>query len=149
MAESLRTEDERNERVLLVGELFKETGLSTRKLANYITTHYFSISNYTVSDYLKRYVKLRPEEVKNIKEKIDNNTDWDVNNDEIRKRVEDNAELFEQGYTIEEIAKATDISYWTVYRDITRRIKKIDPDRYEEKIKPKLTADSLENIQKK
>lgn len=43
MAESLRTEDERNERVLLVGELFKETGLSTRKLANYITTHYFSI----------------------------------------------------------------------------------------------------------
>ncbi len=149
MAESLKTEDERRERVLLVGELFKETGLSTRKLANYITARYFSISNCTVSDYLKRYVKLRPEEVNNIKEKIEKNTDMSVNNEVIRKRVEDNSLLFEQGYTVEEIAKVTGTNYWTVYRDITSRIKKIDPNRYEEIIKPKLTADSLENIQKK
>ncbi len=149
MAKNLKNDEEREQRVLLVGSLFNETGMSTRQLAIYITDNYFPISNCTVSNYLKRYCKLKPEELETIQAKIVGNTPDSLDKQEVRDRVETNVKLFEQGYTIEEIAKATDKNYWSVYLDITRRAKTLNPERYENIIKPQLKANSNNNLQKK
>ena len=149
MAQTLKNDEERNERVLLVGELVKETGLSTRKLAAYLTNNFFPISNCTVSDYINRYCKMKPQEIDNIKAKINANTAAGLNKQEVVKRVKTNADLFEQGFTIDEIAKSTETSFWTVYRDITSRMRALDPDRYECSIKPRLESNKSENLTSK
>ena len=148
MAQTLKSDEERKERVLLVGTLVKETGLSTRKLAAYITDNFFPISNCTVSDYMKRYCKLKPDEIDIIKEKIRDNTAATISKPEVKQRVERNVSLFEQGFTVEEIANSSDESFWTVYRDITSRIRALDPDRYESSIKPRLDENRIANLKK-
>ncbi len=130
MAKNLKDPEERMRRVILVGQIFGETGMSTRQLARHISETYFPISNCTVSDYLTRYVKMRPYEVENIRKKIYENTSDSIDKPEIRKRVEMNATLFEQGFTIEEIAENTDTNMWSVYRDITVRLPKMDEERF-------------------
>lgn len=149
MAKNLKDDEEREQRVLLVGSLFNDTGMSTRQLAIYITNNFFPISNCTVSNYLKRYCKLKPEELDTIQAKIAENTPDSLDKQEVHDRVETNVKLFEQGYTIEEIAKATDKNYWSVYLDITRRAKMLDPEKYATVIKPQLTANSNHNLRKK
>ena len=45
-----------------------------------------------------------------------------------------NARYLLLGYTIEEVSEYTKTSYWTVYRDLTERLPKIDPKLNEEVI---------------
>ena len=52
-------------------------------------------------------------------------------------------------FTISEIAENLGLSFWTVYRDITSRIKKINIDLPEgllEKIDEKLESDKISNL---
>ncbi len=146
MARTVKDDDERERRVILVGELFDETGLSTRKLAVLISNNYFPISNCTVSDYLQRYCKMRPQEMEKIREKVHNNTSESIEEERVRTRVEQNIKLFVGNFTIDEIAKSTNESFWTVYRDLTVRAKSINKDYYETVIKPKLLEHAKENI---
>ncbi|MBR1385561.1 MAG: sporulation transcriptional regulator SpoIIID [Bacilli bacterium] len=145
MARTLTSEEERNERIIMIGEHIKETGDSTRKTARYFTKTYFPISNATVSDYSHRYMKISHEEVELLREKIDNNTVKDVKNEEVLKRVLLNAKLFLSGLTVLEVAEKTNTSFWTVYRDLTRRLKLVDLELYEE-VKYKLTDSRCENL---
>jgi len=139
------TDEERDERVLLVGEYVKETGASTRETAKYFTRTYFNISNSTVSDYLHRYIKMKPNEVDAIKDKIDINTAKSVEDNEIKKRVLSNAKYFLSGMSINEISEMTGESFWTIYRDLTRRIKLLDEDASKE-IKNKLEDNRKSNL---
>ncbi len=149
MARTLNDDEEREKRVILVGELFELTGLSTRKLSAFLTNNFFPISNSTVSDYLQRFCKMRPNEVELIKERITNNTSDSIEKEEVKNRVIKNMKLFEQGFTIEEIADNTNDNFWSVYRDITVRSRKIDPEHFEEVIKPQLIDNARSNLSKK
>ena len=74
MAEKVQTDEERNRRVEIVGKTFLETGLSTRKLAKYISSDpqfNFKISNATVCDYIKRYLIYHPNDMEQINSLID------------------------------------------------------------------------------
>ena len=126
MASKVSTEEEREERIIAVGEYIKETGASTREVAAVFSRTCFKISNVTVSDYLHRYMKMKPGEVDALKDKIDSHIAKDVNDIEVQKRVLENTKLFLSGMTIQEIADNNGESFWTVYRDLTRRLKAID-----------------------
>ena len=118
MARTVQSEEERERRIVLVGEYVKETGASTRDTARYFTETYFPISNCTVSDYCARYCKMRPEEVDELRGKINNNTMKSIEDPEVRNRVEYHAALLANGMTIQQISEATQTNFWTVYREI-------------------------------
>lgn len=145
MANTLKNDEEREERVLLVGEYVKETGASTRKTAEYFTKTYFPISNYTVSDYCKRYMKMKPSEVELLKDKIDLNTAKSINDEAIRERVIRNADLLLSGLSINEIVSLTNVSFWTIYRDLTKRLQIVDNTKYN-LVKELLIDHSKENL---
>ncbi len=149
MARKVESEEERIRRIILVGQYLEKTGESTRKIAKHFTETYFNISNCTVSDYCHRYMTMRPEEVDIIKGRIDANAEKTVNDPVVRKRVLDNAELYRSGMTVEEISIATGVDFWTIYRDLKRRLPIIDASLYENEIKPLLIENSSENISKK
>jgi len=149
MARTVQSEEEREKRIVLVGEYVKETGASTRETAKYFTKTHFHISNCTVSDYCARYCKMRPEEVDELRGKININTVKTVEDPEVRKRVEYHAALLANGMTIQEIAEATNSSFWVVYRDVNTRIQIVNPELYNEIIKPILSEHKEENLRKK
>lgn len=145
MAKNIKNEEERNRRVLMVGEYIKNTGASTRKTAQYFTRTYFNISNATVSDYCARFIKLRPYEVDELREKIDSNIPKTIDDPIVKKRVLENAKLLLSGLTVSEIAESTNQDFWTVYRDLTKRLKLISPELAEE-VKAYLTEDTRKNL---
>lgn len=146
MARKVESDEERLRRVILVGEHVKMTGDSTRKTAQYFTKTHFAISNCTVSDYCARYCKLRPAEVDILRGKIDGNIVRDISREEVRRRVDNVAKLFETGMNIQEIADAIGENFWVVYRDIHIRLPLVDSTFYEEKVKPVLHENSESNL---
>ena len=92
---------------------------------------------------------LNREEVDALTDAIDVNTVKNLDDEETRKRVKINVELFSCGLTIAEIAEKIDTSFWTVYRDINRRAKALDPVKYDADIKPRLLANSQANLDRK
>ncbi len=145
MAQNIKDEEERNRRVLMVGEYVILTGTSTRKTAQYFSKNYFKISNSTVSDYCARYIKLRPAELDILRDKINSNMPKTIDNPEIKKRVLENTKLFLNGQTVDEIAESTNQDFWTVYRDLTKRLKLISPDLFEE-VSSVLVDDTRKNL---
>lgn len=132
MAGTLKSDEERQKRIIMVGEYVKETGQSTRKTAEHFTKTYFNISNATVSNYCVRYMKLRPDEVDELRGKINENTPKKIDDSIIAKRVLENAKLFLSGLTVSQIAEFNHQDFWSVYRDLTKRLKLLDREIYEE-----------------
>ncbi len=149
MARKVETDEERERRIILVGEYVINTGASTRKAAEYFSDNFFAISNYTISDYCKRYCKMNPKSLEIMSKRIDDNTPNDISCEDVRKRVLISAELFKEGINMEEIANTIGCSFWTTYRDLTKRFKILDPVEFETIIIPKLKQDSLDNIKRK
>ena len=149
MARKVETDEERERRIILVGEYVINTGASTRKAAEYFSDNFFAISNYTISDYCKRYCKMNPKSLEIMHKRIDDNTPNDISCEDVRKRVLISAELFKEGINMEEIANTIGCSFWTTYRDLTKRFKILDPVEFETIIIPKLKQDSLDNIKRK
>ena len=50
---------------------------------------------------------------------------------------------------MEEIANTIGCSFWTTYRDLTKRFKTLNPVEFESIIVPRLKQDSLDNIKRK
>ena len=57
MASKVETAEERDKRIIMVGEYIEKTGASARKTAEVFSRTCFKISNVTVSDYLQRFIK--------------------------------------------------------------------------------------------
>lgn len=132
MAKKVETEEERLRRIIAVGEYVSENGTSSRKTAEYFSKNFFPISNNTVSEYCKLYIRLYPHKSAALVEAIKNNKEKTIEDEDVLKRVLYNASLVtEEGYTIEEISNMTGVSYWTVYRDLTDRLEKADPELFE------------------
>lgn len=92
----------------------------------------FHISVATVSDYCKRFAKLNPQRYQELKKVIDSNSEPTIKDENVKKRVLENARLVVEGNTIEEITSITGVDYWVVYRDIKNRLKNIDSELYEQ-----------------
>ena len=125
---------EREKRIELVGDYFYNQNTSVRKTTEFFNMNFFPISTPTIYDYLNRYMKKYPQKKEVIEEKLKSNKAPSIENKDIRDRVINNARYLLLGYTIEEVSEYTKTSYWTVYRDLTERLPKIDPKLNEEVI---------------
>lgn len=134
-------DEERERRIVLVAEYMLETGNSTRKTAEFFSKHLFKISNATVSDYLSRYEKNHPEEVAKYKKR------FQISESEIKERILKNVKYLLSGLTVIQISELTNESYWTIYRDLTVRLPKIDSALYDE-VQSIMKEHSKENIKR-
>lgn len=133
MAANIKDPEERNRRIQLVGKYFVDTGLPTRQIASYFSENFFKISNKTVYQYIRQYMRMHPEESQNIQEKIENNTEKTITDANTRKRVFLVSKLVIEGYTMNEIVDILNssntnedkISIKTVEHDIFIRLKKL------------------------
>lgn len=131
MAANIKDPEERNRRIQLVGKYFVDT--ATRQIASYFSENFFKISNKTVYQYIRQYMKMHPEESQNIQEKIENNTEKTITDANTRKSVFLVAKLVIEGYTINEIVDILNlsntnedkISIKNVEHDIFIRLKKL------------------------
>jgi transposase len=133
MAERLHDDFERIERINLVGSLFLEKGYSTRTLSKILskdTKEGFLISNATVSTYINKYKDMHPEFAEQIDCLIEANKGSSIKNPAVIKRVLKASELVLKNYSIDDIYKSFNESYWVIYYDIHIRLPKIDPDLY-------------------
>lgn len=122
-----RRQKELEERVISVCEYIIETESSFRK-----TAEKFNLTAPTINDYCKRFKDLSPLRYPELKKVIDKNTEPTIKDENVKKRVLENAKLIVSGKTIEEISADTGIDYWVVYRDIKNRLKNVDSELYEE-----------------
>lgn len=139
------TDEEREKRVILVAEYVIETGSSTRVTAKFFSDNFFLISNATVSDYCERYIIKYPKKLAALNDVISNNKGKNLEDSDIQKRIYENAKDIINGLTIEEISTKSGVSYWTVYRDLTERLIKINPQLAGE-IKAVFSKRSKENL---
>lgn len=123
----LERQNELEERIIAVCEYIINNNSSYRKAGSE-----FGVSVATVSDYCQRFAKLKPQRYQELKKIIDKNTEPTIKDDNVKKRVLENAKLIVSGKTIEEISADTGIDYWVVYRDIKNRLKNVDSELYEE-----------------
>lgn len=123
----LERQNELEERIIAVCEYIINNNSSYRKAGSE-----FGVSVATVSDYCQRFAKLKPQRYQELKKIIDKNTEPTIKDDNVKKRVLENAKLIVSGKTIEEISEETGIDYWVVYRDIKNRLKNVDSELYEE-----------------
>lgn len=123
----LGRQNELEERVISVCEHIIATKDSYRK-----TAALFGISVATVSDYCQRFQKLKPARYNELKSVIEANTEPTIKDENVKKRVLENARLVVEGKTIEEVSSDTGMEYWTVYRDITKRLEKVDKELFEQ-----------------
>lgn len=123
----LERQNELEKRVIEVCEHIITTKNSYRK-----TSKIFGISVATVSDYCDRFAKLKPQRYPELKKVIEANTEPTIKDENVKKRVLENAKLIVEGNTIEEIVISTGIDYWVVYRDIKNRLKNIDVELFEQ-----------------
>lgn len=123
----LGRQNELEERIIAVCEYIINNNSSYRRVAAE-----FGISVATVSDYCQRFAKLKPQRYQELKKVIDKNTEPTIKDENVKKRVLENAKLIVSGKTIEEISADTGIDYWVVYRDIKNRLKNVDSELYEE-----------------
>ena len=123
----LERQNELEERIIAVCEYIINNNSSYRKAGSE-----FGVSVATVSDYCQRFAKLKPQRYQELKKIIDKNTEPTIKDDNVKKRVLENAKLIVSGKTIEEISEETGIDYWVVYRDIKNRLKNVDLELYEE-----------------
>lgn len=141
--------EERERRIKLVIDYIIETGASYRETARFFTENYFKISHVTVKDYCDRIIARNTEIGKKLKEVIEGNTEKGIDDDAIKRILNVSDIYVSTDFTISEIAENLGLSYWTVYRDITSRIKKINvdlPKGFLEKIDEKLEFDRISNL---
>ena len=145
---------ERERRIKLVTQYILDTGASYRETAKFFTDNYFRISHVTVKDYCSRVINQNTEIGKELEKIIEENTEKGINDDEVIKRIVNVSNIYAStDFTISEIVENLGLPFWTVYRDITSRIKKINvdlPEGFLEKIgSNNLEMEKLSNTRKK
>jgi hypothetical protein len=140
------TEEERLERIKLVGEYYINTkDASVRSTVDHFKSINIDISTATVSKYIELYKKLYPNKAKKVQEVIDSRTPKTVEDKEIRDRVLKEAKMVLKGFTIEQISELTDTEYWVVYRDLGQRLQKVDIELFAA-VCTIMNQNSLENL---
>ena len=148
MVANLTYDDERKNRMFKVYNYFMKTNESTRNIAEYFSKNEFSISNVTVSTYLKNIVKYLNENDKiALIEALNDRKTKSIDDTIIINRVIKVSDLCLNGYSIDQIKDEINVSYWTVYRDLVLRLPKLDKEKALN-VKEKLKENSLSNLVK-
>ena len=135
------TEEERKEKTLEIANYIIDNKSSTRKAALH-----FGISNATVSDWMNFVLKKTDSQKFLIVSQIlKQNRPKTVIDVQVRKRVITAAQLIKQGYTVEEIAKAMNVSINVINEDLQTRLKRINEELYKD-IKEKQALNSSNNL---
>jgi len=147
------TDEERLERIKRVVELVG-SGMSYRECAEYLSANEFKISYVTVKDYIQRATRYKFDGYQKCLEVIKTNTPKTIKDEEVIKRIKHVYELLKLGYTIEEIAKASDSTTMIVYHDFIR-LQSLPQEQLDElnitqqdieEIKNSMTEKSLNNL---
>ena len=132
MAANVSSEEERERRIIMVGEFIIEyPSMSTRKIAEYFSKNYFSISNATVHDYLSKYKKMISKNREQIEKIMNDNRAKSIEDNNVVERVKKVTKKYlEEDKTIEQIAMELGINFWTVYRDLKTRLPLLNNELY-------------------
>lgn len=136
------TDEERDLRIKLVYEYFKETGKSTREIADYFTKRKMKMSHVTVSSYLEKAQKIYKDDT--IDEKKRENR-GDLSSKKVQERVKKAADLFMEGYLISEISEILEEDESKIYRDLTERLSELNLEKAK-KIKQKMEEHRFSNL---
>ena len=141
------SEETRNYYIIKVGDYFiNEENPSIRKCINYLKENdNIILSIPTVKSYVHQFVKNNPDKGLEILKKIENNKPNTVDDEIVKKRVLQAAEMILKDNTIEIIATVLNSTIDTIYRDLTVRLKKIDIDLYD-KVKNILKEHKISNL---
>lgn len=121
------TDEEREKLVIEIADYITENKTSTRK-----TAQHFNISNYTVSEYMNNRLKsLDGLKYKKVQQVLKGNKPKTIDDKEIENRVLKVLELLKSGFTVKEIASSLGETEFTIYRDISNRLKKLSSEDYE------------------
>ena len=74
---------------------------------------------------------IHPDKEKLVREILEENKGSLINNEKVKKRINDVYLLLEDGYKFEEIASILKTTYWVVYYDIHLRLRYLDKNRYQ------------------
>lgn len=149
MAANIKDEDERDRRIIMIGEfIIQHPEMSTRKVAEYFSKNYFSISNATVYDYFERYKQMRPDDIKTIEQIMYNNRAKGIKDENIVERVKKvTRKLLEEDKTVNQIAEELKIGFWTVYYDLTERLPLLNGELYR-LVEERMSERVIKNIDK-
>lgn len=121
-----KIEEERRKRILEVGEFYRLTGMSTRKIAAHFTAKGFPMSNYTVCKYIHKYREFVPGFQNQIDRNIENNRAKSVETEAIRNRVLQATKLCLDGWSLEEIAEKFQTTVDVIHDDLCSRLGRIE-----------------------
>lgn len=135
------THKERDEITIKIADYIILTGSSTRK-----TAVEFGLSNVTILTLMNKVLpNLDMQKYLKVQEILQRNKPKTINDEEVRNRVLESAELIKQGLTVGEIAKQKNLSVHIIYEDLQTRLQRISQDLYEE-IKDIEMQNSLNNL---
>ena len=149
MAANIKDEEERNRRVMMIGEfIIQHPDMSTRKTAEYFTKNFFHISNATVYDYLERYKQMVLKNGDEIRQIMSNHKAKGINDENVINRVKIvTQKLLDEDKTVEQIATDLNIGFWTVYYDLTERLPLLSNELYK-LVEEKMNGRVMSNLDK-
>lgn len=149
MAATIKDQEERSRRIYLVYKYYVETGLSYRKLSKYIEEmEKIKISSVTIGSYLEEIKQfLNKKELKELNEISVQHKTQKVEDKKVKERVLEASKLCLKGNTVEEISERLNEGYWTIYRDLTVRLKSVDEEKYK-CVLQMLKENSMNNLKK-
>lgn len=149
MAANIKDEEERNRRVMMIGEfIIQHPDMSTRKTAEYFTKNFFHISNATVYDYLERYKQMVLKNGDEIRQIMYNHKAKGINDENVINRVKIvTQKLLDEDKTVEQIATDLNIGFWTVYYDLTERLPLLSNELYK-LVEEKMNGRVMRNLDK-
>lgn len=150
MAANIKNEDERDRRIIMIGEfIIQHPEMSTRKVAEYFSKNYFSISNATVYDYFERYKRMRPDDKQTIEQIMSNNRAKGIIDTNVVNRVKIvTQKLLYEDKTVNQIAEELNIGFWTVYYDLTERLPLLSSELYK-LVEEKMSGRVMSNLNKR
>ena len=149
MAANIKDDDERDKRIIMIGEfIIQHPEMSTRKVAKYFSENYFSISNATVYDYFERYKRMRPDDKQIIEQIMSNNRAKGITDANVVNRVKIvTQKLLYEDKTVNQIAEELNIGFWTVYYDLTERLPLLSNELYK-LVEEKMNGRVMSNLNK-
>lgn len=149
MAANIKDEEERNRRVMLIGEfIIEHPDMSTRKTAEYFTKNFFPISNATVYDYLERYKQIFLKSSDEIRQIMYSHKAKSINDENVVNRVKIvTQKLLDEDKTVDQIATDLNIGFWTVYYDLTERLPLLSNELYK-LVEEKMNGRVMSNLNK-
>lgn len=149
MAANIKDEEERNRRVMMIGEfIIQHPDMTTRKTAEYFTKNFFHISNATVYDYLERYKQMVLKNGDEIRQIMYNHKAKGINDENVINRVKIvTQKLLDEDKTVEQIATDLNIGFWTVYYDLTERLPLLSNELYK-LVEEKMNGRVMSNLDK-